>query len=61
MNFDANPFGVTAVAPVAPKPPVKEDEESADINVSDAAVDDMQTGVKQPEPPAPKKHPKTRW
>eukprot|EP00972_Heterocapsa_arctica_P094569 13946333-Heterocapsa_arctica.AAC.1 len=58
MHFDANPFGVTAVQPVNPTPPAKTTDEAADINVSAASIAELQSGVKQPEPPVPKKQ---RW
>eukprot|EP00972_Heterocapsa_arctica_P030564 4499188-Heterocapsa_arctica.AAC.1 len=58
IDFEANPYGVTAVAPVAPKPPAKADERPADINVEAASIAYMQSGVKQPEPRAPKQAPR---
>eukprot|EP00972_Heterocapsa_arctica_P095366 14065404-Heterocapsa_arctica.AAC.1 len=52
IDFTAPPFGVT-INPYPAAPATK----AVDFKVDDATIADLQTGVKKPEPPPPRK----RW
>eukprot|EP00972_Heterocapsa_arctica_P064320 9491934-Heterocapsa_arctica.AAC.1 len=56
-TFDVNPLGVTVFGPMNPIPPAAPETEDKEKTPDDASIAELQSGVRDNEPPVPKK----RW
>eukprot|EP00972_Heterocapsa_arctica_P023440 3453489-Heterocapsa_arctica.AAC.1 len=54
-TFDVDPLGVTVFGPIHPIPPAVQETKDEKEPPDDASIAEMQSGIRNNEPPGPKK------